>query len=398
MADVKNFMVGFDTTTVDQINKFANSIAYRDSKIRIMPDAHAGKGAVIGSTMTYSDKIVPATVGVDIACRVTAFNVGSLTNLDLYKLDEICRNRIPTGSSVRQNEHEDSLIFPYESLYCWENLKNHDRLRKSMGTLGGGNHYIELDRDKEKNEYWLVIHSGSRNLGKQVAEYYQDLALEERENRIQNIKKYLKDDITYLRKTDAVNLIQKVIDISKSLINAEPSDDLCYITGENMNHYLHDMRICNNFSFHSHMVIFKEIANNMNWDSTQHITCIHNYVDVDHNIIRKGAIAGYGGQMGLIPLNMRDGILVVKALGNQDWNCSLPHGAGRIMSRGQAHKKISLKDFQTAMKGIVSSSVVKSTLDESPMAYKDAQAIIDAIRPNAKILIHMYPVWNFKAK
>ena len=397
-ANVKNFMVGNDPVTIEQINEFANSPAYRGCKIRIMPDAHAGKGAVVGSTIEFKDKIVPGTVGVDIACRVSAFRVNSNV-IDCEYLDQVCREYIPTGFDVRSVEHELSVDFPYEELYCWNELKNQDRLRKSMGTLGGGNHYLELDHDIANDQYWFVIHCGSRNLGKQIAEYYQHIAIVRRDERIAEHRLHQKMGIAALRAINRIDRIQGWIELCREVIAAEPQDDLCYLEGEDMEHYLHDMRICNEFSYRSHMAIYREVAKCMGWAfDPQKITCIHNYVDVDHHIIRKGAIEGYAGKIGLIPLNMRDGILVVCSLGNEDWNCSLPHGAGRVMSRGEARKALSLSDFQSAMDGIVSSSVVEETLDEAPMAYKDAEAIIQAIRPNAMIVAQMYPVWNFKAK
>ena len=398
MADVKNYMVGNDQKTIDQIYEFAASPAYRDSKIRIMPDAHAGKGAVVGSTIEFKDKIVPGTVGVDIACRVSAFLVNSDV-IDYEYLDQICREHIPTGFNVRSIEHELSVDFPYEDLYCWEYLQNHDRLRKSMGTLGGGNHYLELDYNSEYNQYWFVIHCGSRNLGKQIAEYYQQIAIDRRNERIEQHRLHQKMGIAVFRAINRVDQIQEWIELCREIIAAEPQDDLCYLEGEDMEHYLHDMKICNEFSYRSHMAIYREVAKYIGWAfDPQKITCIHNYVDVDHYIIRKGAIEGYKGQIGLIPLNMRDGILIVRALGNEDWNCSLPHGAGRVMSRGEARKNLRLEDFEMAMKGISSSSVVTETIDEAPMVYKDAEAIIEAIAPNAQIIAHMYPVWNFKAK
>lgn len=398
MADVKNYMVGNDQKTIDQIYEFAASPAYCDSKIRIMPDAHAGKGAVVGSTMTYSDKIVSGTVGVDIACRVSAFQVDA-DNVDCEYLDKICREYIPTGFSVRSIEHELSLNFPYEELYCWEQLSNHDRLRKSMGTLGGGNHYLELDYNEDSGCYWFVIHCGSRNLGKQIAEYYQQIAIDRRNERIEQHRLYQKKGIAVFRAINRIDQIQEWIKLCRKIITAEPQDDLCYLEGEDMEHYLHDMRICNDFSYYSHLAIYREVAKMMGWAFDPFkISCIHNYVDVEHGIIRKGAIEGYRGQIGIIPLNMRDGVLFVRALGNEDWNCSLPHGAGRVMSRGEARKNLRLEDFEIAMKGISSSSVVTETIDEAPMAYKDAEAIIEAIAPNAQIIAHMYPVWNFKAK
>jgi len=387
--------------------KVAQSEAYKDCKIRLMPDGHVGATGPIGFVCEFTDKIVPGTVGVDIACRVTGYNLGPLSNVDVQKLDEICNNAIPTGFDVRKKEDLMSFAFPYEKLYCWDALKNHDRLRKSMGTLGGGNHYLELDYDENTGDYWFVIHCGSRNLGKQVAEYYQNLAIQARQARIDKYNKtrqmviarararYHSDEYTQYQLGKA---IEGANGIYCELVESEPANDLCYIEGEDMAHYLNDMKICNDFSLSSHNVIFFEIMSQMGWKKHKTIvSCIHNYVDVEHGIIRKGAIEGYRGQLGLIPLNMRDGILLVQAKGNEDWNYSLPHGAGRLMSRGKARREVSLADFQEAMKGIYSTSIGQNTLDESPMAYKDAQQIIEAIQPNADIISHMRPVWNMKA-
>lgn len=398
MADVKNYMVGNDQNTIDQIDQFSKSPAYVDSKIRIMPDAHAGKGAVIGSTMTFTDKIVPGTVGVDIACRVSGFPLGDkVKDIDFDILDEVCRTQVPTGFSVRNVEHAFSLAFPYAKLHCWNKLRNHDRLRKSMGTLGGGNHYIEVDQAAD-GTYWFVIHCGSRNLGKQIAEFYQNLAIVRRDERIAAYQQAKSHELDYLRKIGRIDLIQTVIDYWNGRINQEPVDDLCYITDEDMTNYLEDMELCNEFSFLSHLAIYDQVAKLMGWENQIiPVTCIHNYVDVKHGLIRKGAIEGYRDQFGLIPLNMRDGILLVQALGNEDWNCSLPHGAGRCMSRGEARNTLTLDDFKQAMEGIATSSVVDATIDEAPMAYKDAAAIIAAIQPNARIVDHMLPVYNFKA-
>lgn len=260
------------------------------------------------------------------------------------------------------------------------------------------NHYIEVDYDDNTGNYWLVIHCGSRNLGKQVAEYYQNIAINAKKERIQELNRRKRVSIDIAKFAGRVDIIQDIVNYWNDRIAEEPDDDMCYLEGQDMQNYLHDMRICNDFSKYNHMVIFQEMAEKMGMVAMDYITCIHNYVDVDHGIIRKGAIEGYAGQLGLIPLNMRDGILIVEAKGNEDWNCSLPHGAGRLMSRGEARRSLSLSDFQNEMKGIYSSSVVAETIDEAPMAYKDAEAIIEAIKPNAKIISHMKPVWNFKAK
>ena len=405
--DFKSFAISdVDNAVYNQGIKVAQSIAYDGCKIRLMVDGHVGASGPIGFTCEFKDKIVPATVGVDIACRVSGFRIGG-AGVDLNYLDQVCREVIPTGFSVRNTEAEISKRFAYEDLKCWDALVNHDRLRRSMGTLGGGNHYVELDYDDTRKEYWFVIHSGSRNLGKQVAEYYQNLAVEARVKRIEHYQEWKEDALRVIRKMyDGDDISEEtlkqqinfIFEEFAAKIKSEPENDLCYIEGDVMEDYLHDMRICNLFSYYSHQVMYQEVAQKMGWSLTPEvISCIHNYIDVDNHMIRKGAIEGYAGQRGLIPLNMRDGILIVEALGNEDWNCSLPHGAGRLMSRGIARASLSMEDFAAAMEGIVSSSVTIDTIDEAPMAYKDSAAIIEAIAPNAKIVAHMLPVFNFKA-
>lgn len=258
--------------------------------------------------------------------------------------------------------------------------------------------------DESTGQVYLVIHSGSRNLGKQVAEHYQKKAIEFRDHYIQTIKESTQNWIEQFREEGKTDKIQDYIEARNELIAKEPSDDLCYIMGEDLEDYLNDMQLCNEWSERSHMVMFNEIRDTMNLpkpdfyqELSPTITCIHNYVDVKHRMIRKGAIEGYRGQIGLIPLNMKDGILVVRAKGNEDWNCSLPHGAGRIMSRGQAKKNLTVEEYQESMDGIYSSCLNENTLDEAPMAYKNAEEIKAAIEPNAEIIGHWKPIYNFKA-
>lgn len=368
MTNLKSYMVGYDEKTVEQIETIANSPAYQESKIRIMPDAHAGKGSCVGFTATFEDKICPNTVGVDIACRVSLFDLTFANRewdkRDLVQFDNVVNRVVPAGFSVRGKEHKLSLDFPYEDLRCWNELRNHTHLRKSLGTLGGGNHYIELDKD-ERGNVWLSVHCGSRNLGKQVAEYYQAKAITARDAR---------------------------------LVKMWVADDLCYIEGQDLEDYLNDMKLCNEWSFRNHMAIYDAIAEEFGLPATcDYITCIHNYVDVDNKLIRKGAISANAGEYGIIPLNMRDGLLVVQGRGNEDWNNSLPHGAGRILSRGAAKKELDLLEFENTMEGIYSTSIGFSTLDEAPMAYKPADEIIAAIGDNARIVGHLMPIYNFKA-
>ena len=407
MVDIKNYMVGEDENTIAQIDAIAASPAYNKSKIRIMPDAHAGKGSCVGFTATYTDKICPNTVGVDIGCRVTMFNLKAEGEIDLEKLDRVIHKAVPAGFNIHNKPVQDEIFgFNYERLRCWKNLKNHDRLKRSMGTLGGGNHYIEVDVD-ENGEYWLSIHCGSRNLGLQVANYYQEKAIAAKNKRLDFIHRVVG---VMMANTENENR-QIILDGGRAAINFYDIDkDLCYLDGRDMEDYLHDMNLCQNWSLHNHLEIYNLISTGMRWsgssgkyycgkfDDYKMITSIHNYVDIENKIIRKGAIAAYKGQECIIPLNMRDGVLIVEALGNEDWNCSLPHGAGRVMSRAEARKTVNLEEYKNTMNGIYSTCVCENTLDEAPAVYKDHNAIIDAIKDNAIILHHLRPVYNFKAK
>jgi tRNA-splicing ligase RtcB len=388
--NIKNFMVGEDEGTLQQIAAIADSPSYRDSKIRIMPDAHVGVASCIGFTATFSDKICPNTVGVDIGCRVSTRKL--ISKINLVDLDEAIHKVIPAGMSVREAEHEFSKAFPYEELYCWEHLSKHQRLRKSMGTLGGGNHYIEVN-ENDRGEQFLSIHCGSRNLGKQVAEYYQELAKEEY---IEHRRERFNERYRKMKELDPRDREEFLM--NHALEEEEINFDFLYVSGMNLEHYLHDVDLCQRWSKENHMAIYDEIAAVMGCEYEYLITTIHNYVDVKHKIVRKGAISGYKGELQLIPLNMRDGMLMVEALGNEDWNCSLPHGAGRLMSRHKARQQLSLEDYENEMKNVYSTSVVMSTIDEAPMAYKNTEQIKSAIGKNAKILGQLYPVYNFKAK
>ena len=363
MADLKSYIVLGDEWTNKQINEIAESPAYEDQKIRIMSDAHAGKGSCVGFTSTYSDKIVPNTVGVDIACRVSHLKLPiTIDDIDIDwfdNLDTSIRRFVPSGFKVRKKPDKRSEAFPYDKLYYWQFDKDKWKHLCSMGTLGGGNHYIELDKDEEGN-VWLAVHTGSRNLGLKVCEYYQHIADE----------------------------------------NYPELGDLAYIEGEDMEHYLNDMKLCNEWSYQNHMAIMDTIlvGRRIRFNEDEVITCIHNYVDVDNRIIRKGAISATKGELGAVPLNMKEGTVIVRGKGDNDWNNSLPHGAGRVMSRSQARKTLKLEDFENEMKGIYSTSVVQKTIDEAPEAYKPADLILESLRDNAEIVHRLTPIYNFKAK
>lgn len=390
-----NYAVCGSETLDEQLNIIRNSEAYREQDIAIMPDAHAGKGAVVGFSSTYDDKIVPCTVGVDIACRVTLFRIDGEIDLDV--LDKAIHEHVPSGNSIRQTEVFGSQYFPYEKLRCWDGIKDgEERYRKSMGTLGSGNHAIWVEGNN--NIYYLGIHCGSRNLGLRVANYYQDKAIAARDARKKEIYDRYEQMITEKREKGCFDAIQQLIEIRKTEIAAEPIDDLCYIEGQDMDDYLHDMDMLRQWSYLNHVTISQVIAQNCGWDYSAEISSIHNYVDTEHKIIRKGAISAYEGELGIIPLNMRDGSLIIEGKGNKNWNCSLPHGAGRILSRSEARRTLDLADYEKSMEGIYTTSVCSSTIDEAPDAYKPAELIEQAIGDNAEIIEHIYPIYNFKAK
>lgn len=389
-----NYAVCGNDTLDEQLKIIRESDAYREQDIAIMPDAHAGKSSCVGFTSTYDDKIIGATVGVDIACRVTLFRIDG--DIDLDVLDKAIHEHVPSGNSIRQHEPIESQQFPYEELRCWDAIKDgEERYRKSMGTLGSGNHYIAVEGNDE-NKY-LAIHCGSRNLGLRVANYYQELAIAARDARKKEIYDRYEQMIAEKREKGYFDAIQQLIEIRKTEIAAEPIDDLCYIEGQDMEDYLHDMDMLRKWSYLNHCTIASFIAMETGWMYPEGISSIHNYVDTEHKIIRKGSIAAYEGELGIIPLNMRDGSLIVRGKGNKKYLYSAPHGAGRIMSRAEAKRNIDMTDYEKSMQGIYSTSIKNSTIDEAPMAYKPSEEIIKAIEPTVDIIEHIYPIYNYKA-
>lgn len=391
-----NYAVNNIDEMAEEIEYLRHHSVYRNSDIALMPDAHKGKAhASVGFVATYTDKIVPNTVGVDIACRVSAYRILRIyaVDIDFEKLDKVIHERIPAGHSIRQNEHDLSKSFPYEKLRCWDAIKDkEDRYRKSMGTLGGGNHFISIEGD------YLLIHCGSRHLGLMVANYYQNKAIAARDQRIKDIYSRYEDAIAEEREKGRFDQIQPLLDGRKVEILSQPDNDLCYIKGQDMEDYLHDMDILRDWSFDNHQIIAHEIFDGMGWHVVDHFSSIHNYVDTEHRIIRKGAISAYKEQLGIVPLNMASGSLIVRGKENEDYLCSAPHGAGRVMSRKEARMTIDMAEYQKAMEGIYTTSVCKDTLDEAPQSYKDADAIIKAIEPTVEVLEHLRPRYNFKAK
>jgi RNA-splicing ligase RtcB len=381
------FTDNVENTAIGQIIDLCNQEFVKDSKIRIMPDTHAGSGCTIGTTMTITDKVVPSLVGVDIGCGMETIKINNDT-INFDQLDSVIRKYVPSGMSVRNKTHANSKMINLDDLVCVDHV-NVDRAYKSIGTLGGGNHFIEVNQDDE-GSYYLVIHSGSRNLGKQVAEYYQNLAYE----RLTNINEIKQALIQTLKSEGRTKDIQTELAKIKT---PSFSKDLAYLQGDDFKYYIADMKLTQRFATLNRKAMIDEIVQRMGFAVETQFTTIHNYIDTDNMILRKGAISAQKGETVLIPLNMRDGSLICEGKGNPDWNFSAPHGAGRIMSRGVAKRNITLKEFQESMVGIWSTSVKESTIDESPMAYKPAQEITDNIRESVSVLKHIKPIYNFKA-
>lgn len=387
-----------EESAYEQIEQLCSQPFVKDCKIRIMPDVHSGAGCVIGFTANLGEMVIPNIVGVDIGCGMLTVELGKV-DIDFERLDNTVIEYVPSGKRT----HEGRLVrFPdLQKLNCYRALKDTRRLERSIGTLGGGNHFIEIDVDDKNNKY-LVIHSGSRNLGKQVAEIYQNLAYDilcGKDKLFDAQKKLIEDYKAQGRKGE----IQKAIKELKKNFQEKTTDvpkPLCYLTGEYRQQYLDDMRICQNFAVINRETIANIILEKMFGKSLSdfaYFQTIHNYIDLESNIVRKGAVSAKSGEKLLIPINMRDGSLICIGKGNEDWNCSAPHGAGRLMSRKTAHENLSLDEFENQMKGIYTSCITDSTLDESPMAYKPIEEIVSQITPTAEIVKQIKPVYNFKA-
>lgn len=338
------------------IRALCGSPVSRDSRIRIMPDVHAGKGCAVGTTMTIHDSVAPGLVGVDIGCGMTAVKVRA-KRLELQKLDKLIREKIPAGRAVRNRPHRFAEQAALDGLLCRRHIQA-DKALASIGTLGGGNHFIELDRG-EDDSYWLVIHSGSRRLGVEVAAYYQNEAFRQ--------------------------------------CPAGTPYELAYASGGLMADYLHDTRITQDFAELNRQAIADEIVKGMKLDAEDSFSTVHNYIDTDAMILRKGAVSARAGERLIIPMNMRDGALLCLGKGNPEWNFSAPHGAGRLMSRADARQSFTLSQFKKEIQGIFTTSVDRGTLDESPMAYKPMESIVSQIGETAEITERLRPVYNFKA-
>ena len=399
MSDLKVFAKTVEQEVFDQLKQLMSVNVFKDSKIRIMPDTHAGKGCVIGFTADLGDKVVPNLVGVDIGCGMYVVNMGKLDMTDekLSELDKFIHEHIPSGFDVNDEDHcvgFDKL----QDLKMFSSLKNVERLYKSIGSLGGGNHFIELNKS-ESDDIYLVIHTGSRNLGDQVCRYYQKLAADNCLNKSNEIKGKIAYLVTKMKLNGQQKEIQSAIEKLKAeykCIDNIPYD-LCYLDGSYRDDYLHDMKICQEYAIKNREAIAHRIIEFLKVVPIESFHTVHNYIDFEDNIIRKGAIRCEKGDKVIIPLKMKDGSIICIGKGNEDWNCSGPHGAGRLMSRNEAKATIAITDFKQSMKGIFTTSVNESTLDESPMAYKCADEIIELIKDTVDIVDVIKPIYNFKS-
>ncbi len=425
MKDLKIFTDDIEQEAINQINELLDQEAFKDSKIRIMPDVHAGKGCVIGFTGNLGDKVIPNIVGVDIGCGMLCVELGNI-DLDLERLDKIIREYVPSGFEV--HDERKYKFLELQDLKCYRELKDTKRLERSIGTLGGGNHFIEIDIDEDNNKY-LVIHTGSRNLGKQVAEYYQELANqlcnynigEYKEKQQELIKTYKEQG----RKQEIQSALMELKEEYK-IDHKKIPKELAYLEGQYREDYLHDMKICQEFAKDNRLCIARQILCNYfqlpyykgyksvrlrkkamttcDWYTQDMIEkdfwyfeTIHNYISFEDNIVRKGAISAKKLEKVLIPMNMRDGCIIGMGKGNDDWNQSAPHGAGRIMSRMKAKETFDLDEYKESMKDIYTTSVNEDTIDEAPFVYKPMQEIIDNIGDTVDIIKIIKPIYNFKA-
>ena len=395
MPNLKIFTDNISDEAKEEIDLLLEQEAFKKSKVRIMPDVHAGKGCVIGFTGALGNKVIPSIVGVDIGCGIFCANLGNI-DIDLKKLDAFIKENIPSGMNVNKNKVAD---FDLTQLYCYKKLKHHQWIENSVGSLGGGNHFIEIDIATDKEKY-LVIHSGSRNLGAQVANYYQDLA-----NQICN-----HDLLNYQSQRDTVlktyKELGKAKEIQTTLKNLKKEFqksknkipyELAYLEGKERDAYLHDMRLCQEFAILNRFTIAKTIADYMGLDINNYFESVHNYISFEDNIVRKGAIRAQKGERVIIPINMRDGCLLGLGKGNQDWNNSAPHGAGRVMSRAKAMQTVDLEKYKKTMQNVYTTSVTESTKDEAPFVYKSLEEIKEHIIPTVEVTKIIKPIYNFKA-
>ena len=392
-----------DNNTISHILAFLNQESLEGSKIRIMPDCHDGKGAVIGTTMTINDKVIPNVVGVDIGCGMHTAKLKE-RRIEFPKLDSVIHSMIPSGGTIRDSVHKYANNTRIEDLRCLGRSNCHVSIPvadTSIGTLGGGNHFIEVDVDKNGEKY-LVVHTGSRRLGKDIADYYQQLAYEELTNTGEKAKKIFKEMqeslIAEMKKSGRTKDIQT--ELAKLKVERKHTDipyELAYLEGALFDDYIHDMQIAQEYAYWNRKAIIDTIVKAMKWHIVDEFEIIHNYIDTDNMILRKGSISARDGEKVLIPINMRDGSIIAIGKGNPDYNYSAPHGAGRLLSRSAAKESIGMDEFRKSMNGIYTTSVCKSTIDESPMAYKSIDSILSNIQDTVDVVDIIKPVYNFKA-
>lgn len=409
--DVKIFTDNIEVNALEQIKTLLSIDMFAGRKIRIMPDVHAGAGCVIGFTGDLGNKVIPNIVGVDIGCGMRVLNLGKLNEIDYHAFHEHIVANVPAGMWVREEKRgfkpltgEEMEIYReakhlITNLFCYRSLKDSARIYKAIGSLGGGNHFIELDRNDDGNIY-LVVHTGSRNLGKQVAEIYQAKAVKHLTEGADEVEAKIQCTIAEYKAAGRRSELQEVIrSMRRQNRGAKPSlpDALCYVEGEAREQYLHDMRLCQQWAvLNRRLIAILLLKFFPGVKIVDEFESVHNYIS-DDNIIRKGAISAAAGERCIIPLNMRDGSLLCTGKGNPDWNSSAPHGAGRVLSRSQAYEKISIEDFEASMAGVYSESVNDFTRDEAPMVYKPASEIIANIGDTVTISNIVRPIFNFKA-
>lgn len=390
MHDLKIFTDLIEPSAVNQIYELISTPAFEGAKVRIMPDAHSGTGCVVGFTSTSSEKVVPGVIGGDIGCGMLTATLGKI-DVDYPALDDFIKSKIPTGSGYSKTSGGAKFT---EKLICKSELRDLERLYGSLGTLGGGNHFIEIDVDACGNKY-LIIHSGSRNLGLQVAKIYSKKAVNDCKNAALPERNAIIADLTERGEPDKIpDALKKLTE--KFAAKSKLRPEHCFLEGNELSAYMHDMRLCQRFAAENRRVICEKITKFLKVQKYEVFESIHNYID-DDGIIRKGAIAAHTGQKVIIPLNMRDGCLLCEGLGNADWNYSAPHGAGRLYGRGEAKRLFTVEEFTEKMKGVYTTTANASTIDESPMAYKPVEQITERVKDTVKIIDRIFPEYNFKA-
>lgn len=364
-----------DQTSYAQVLQMCNLEALKDSRIRMMPDMHASEGCTVGTSLTITDRANPSYVGGDIGCGMQVYVLND-RRVDCAKLDQVIRETIPSGANIHAKANPALKQLPMEELYCRTSIRQMT-VARSLGTLGGGNHFIEVDRDLDGRLY-LVIHSGSRRLGRDVADFYQNMAF---------------FDANGISQEEVRRKKLRPVDVRNSPVKRQQ----CFLSGEHLGLYFHDMHIAVEYAKLSRQLMARTIVEALDLDVAETFATIHNYIDTEHRILRKGAVSAREGERLIIPINMRDGSLICIGRGNEDWNCTAPHGSGRVMTRAEAKETVRLEEYQAAMEGIYTTSVNESTLDESPMAYRPIEDILDTIEPTAQVVNLITPVYNFKA-